>query len=57
MINITPEDLADWYQLRKKFVNGWYMSENDWLELIRLNHIIMDASHNIHNTNMLRKDK
>lgn len=54
---MTKQELDQWYTLREQVVNGWHMSDQDYRELIRLNHLVMDASHNIHNTNMLRKDK
>lgn len=54
---MTPQELKDWATLREQHVNGWHMSENDWRELVRLNHLVMEASHDIHNTNMLRKDE
>lgn len=53
---MTPQDLKDWDTLRQQFINGWHLSESDWRELTRLNHLVMEASHDIHNSNMLRKE-
>lgn len=50
-------DLMEWYKLRDQVVNGWVLSKQDQKDLVRLNHLVMEASHNIHNDNMLRKDK
>lgn len=50
---MTLEQIKIWYGLYEQYRNGWYLSANDWLELKRLNHLIMEASHKIHNDNML----
>ena len=53
---MTKQELNQWFTLREQVKNGWHLSENDWRELIRLNHLVMDATHEIHNHNMLRKE-
>lgn len=51
--NLTLETLNEWYTLRNQVVNGWHLSDSDKRELIRLNHIVMEAAHKIHNDNMI----
>jgi hypothetical protein len=50
---MTKEELEQWWILREQVLNGWHMSENDKKELIRLNHLVLEASQDIHNSNML----
>ena len=52
---MKDQDLKEWTILMKQFKNGYHLSKNDWSELIRLNHLIIEVSHDIHNTNMLKK--
>ena len=54
---MTKQDLKDWQKLLDQYKNGYHMPKNDMGEFIRLNHLVMDQAHDIHNTNMLRKDK
>lgn len=51
---MKKEDLNKWYMLYKQVKNGYHMEPIDWRELIRLNHLIMEATHEIHNNNMLK---
>jgi hypothetical protein len=53
---MTKKDLNNWYTLRIQFINGYHMEPWEWQELIRLNHLVMEATHDIHNKNMLKKD-
>ena len=53
---LTQDKLEQWYSLRQQTVNGYHMSDSDKRELIRLNHLIMEASHKIHNDNMLNME-
>ena len=50
---MNEQELKEWYELMVQFQNGYHLSVNDWRELTRLNHLVMEVSHNIHNTNML----
>lgn len=50
---MKKEDVNKWYVLRNQIVNGWHMSTIDKQELIRLNHLVMEATHKIHNDHML----
>lgn len=49
---MTKEELNEWYLLRNQLINGYHMEPSDTKELIRLNHLVMEASHYIHNKNM-----
>lgn len=50
---MTKQELNEWYALKEQIVNGWHMSDWDKKELIRLNHLVMEDAHKIHNDNML----
>ena len=50
---MTKKDIDKWFTLYRQVKNGYHMEKIDWQELIRLNHLIMEASHEIHNKNML----
>ncbi len=50
---MTKKELNQWYDLHKQIVNGYHLSKDDWQDLIRLNHLVMETSHAIHNKNML----
>ena len=50
---MTDKEIKQWTLLYKQVKNGYHMEKNDWRELVRLNHLIMEASHDIHNKNML----
>jgi hypothetical protein len=52
---MNKKTLNDWYKLYKQIINGYHMSDWDLRELVRLNYLIMEASHKIHNDNMLKK--
>ena len=54
---MKQQDLNDWYKLHKQVVNGYHMEKSDKLELVRLNHLVMEAAHKIHNDNMLKDRK
>ena len=51
---MKKQELNDWYKLNKQMINGYHLSSSDWSELARLNHLVMEASHKIHNDNMLQ---
>ena len=50
---MTKEELKEWYLLREQVVNGWHLEPSDKQQLLRLNHLVMEACHKIHNDNML----
>lgn len=52
---ITKQELDEWYTLCIQYINGYHMEKYEKLELLRLNHRVMEACHNIHNDNMLDK--
>lgn len=49
---MNKKELDQWWKMRKQLVNGWHMSHNDVHELVRLNNLVMEATHYIHNENM-----
>ena len=49
---MTKQELNEWFTLYKQVKNGYHMEPHDWRELVRLNHLVMEASHEIHNKNM-----
>ena len=53
---MTRLELKEWDKAQRQYKNGYHLSDSDWRELVRLNHLIMEISHDIHNNNML-KDK
>lgn len=52
---MTKKELQEWFVLYKQVNNGHQMEKSDWVKLVRLNHLIMETSHEIHNKNMLEK--
>lgn len=52
---MKKEDLNNWYTLYRQKINGYHMSKLDKQDLIRLNHLVMEATHEIHNDHMLEK--
>ena len=51
--NMTTEELKEWEVFYKQFKNGYHLTKHDISEFIRLNHLVMEATHEIHNKNML----
>ena len=51
---MTDQEYKDWLKLAKQFKNGYHLSKNDWKELLRLNHLLMELSHKIHNENQMK---
>ena len=49
---MTNIELKEWHLLQKQVKNGYHMEKTDWNDLIKLNHLVMEASHEIHNKNM-----
>lgn len=54
---MTEQNLIDWFVLVKQVKNGYYLSDNDRQELLRLNHLVMEQAHKIHNDSMLEKER
>ena len=52
---MTKKELTEWWKLYLQKHNGYHFSKHDWAEFIRLNHLVMEAVHKIHNENMLDK--
>lgn len=50
---MDKEILDQWFTLYSQVQNGYHMSDSDKKELIRLNHLVMEACHKIHNDHML----
>jgi len=53
---MTNQDLKDWYKWLRQYENGYHMEKSDWQELVRLNHLIMEKCHKVHNDNMMDKN-
>lgn len=53
---MKKQDLDNWYKLWKQYNNGYHMEKSDWSELVRLNHLVMETSHDVHNENMIGKN-
>lgn len=51
---MTKKELNEWYMYHKQVKNGYHMSDSDYRELIRLNHLVMGITYEIHNNNMLK---
>jgi hypothetical protein len=47
---MTNQELKDWKELYKQFKNGYHLSNSDRMELLRLNHRLMEQCHDVHNT-------
>lgn len=53
---MTDQELKDWQTLQRQYTRGYHFSQNDWLELIRLNYLVLEVADDIHNCNMLKKE-
>ena len=49
---LTKKELDTWFKYQKALKNGAYFEREDKRELLRLNHLVMEASHAVHNENM-----
>lgn len=49
---MKKQELNEWFLLYSQLKNGYHMSDNDYRELVRLNHLMMEVTHDIHNDNM-----
>jgi hypothetical protein len=52
---MEKSELLEWYKWYRHYVNGYHMEKSDWQELVRLNHLVMEAVHKVHNDNMMDK--
>lgn len=52
---MTNQELKEWKMYHKQYKNAWHLSKHDWMEFIRLNHLLMEQCHEIHNKNMMEK--
>mgnify|MGYP001611459344 CR=1 FL=1 len=50
---MKKKELSVWYRYIKALQQGKYLEKEDKRELIRLNHLVIEASHKIHNDNMI----
>jgi hypothetical protein len=50
---MNNQEFKQWQALYKQYKNGYHLSDHDWRELTRLNHLLMEITHEIHNKNML----
>lgn len=53
-LHITDQEIKQWNMWINQIKNGYHISEDDWKEITRLNHLVMEASQDIHNNNMVR---
>ena len=51
----TIYDLDLWFEYCRQYKKGVRMSTWDYKEFTRLNHLVMEICHKIHNKNMLEK--
>ena len=49
---MTKAELLTWWELLQQVKNGWHVETFDKQELIRLNHLVMEEAHKIHNDNI-----
>ena len=54
---MTQKELLQWNALRLELNTKKGLIHWDYGTLLRLNHLVMEEAHKIHNDNMLRKDK
>jgi hypothetical protein len=50
---MNEEERKEYFILLNQYKNAYHLSDNDKSELIRLNHLIMEDAHRVHNDNML----
>lgn len=49
---MTNKELKEWQALYKQFKNGYHLSTHDYMELLRLNHLLIEITSEIHNKGM-----
>ena len=52
MEKLKKSTVKEWYKLVKQYQNG-FMPADAFRELVRLNHLVMEMTHAIHNDNMM----
>jgi len=50
---MNEEERKEYFILLNQYKNNYHLSKSDKSELIRLNHLIMEDAHMIHNNNMM----
>lgn len=50
---MKKSDLDNWYKYIKALKNDWHFEPEDKREFVRLNHLVMEQCHRVHNDNML----
>ena len=50
---MNEEERKEYFILLNQYKNSYHLTKNDKKELIRLNHLIMEDAHMIHNDNMM----
>ena len=53
---MTTKELKQWHSLIKTIKAGEKLDASDYQELLRLNYLVMELAHFIHNDNMLGSD-
>ena len=52
---MNKEEIKEYFILLNQYKNCYHLTNNDKQELIRLNHLIMEDAHMIHNANMMNR--
>jgi len=52
---MNKEEIKEYFILLNQYKNSYHLTKNDKKELIRLNHLIMEDAHMIHNDNMMNR--
>jgi hypothetical protein len=50
---LTREECAQWFTLWLQVKNGYHMEPSDTQELFRLNFLVMEVAHHLHNGHMM----
>ena len=51
---MNKEERKEYFVLLDQYKQGYHLSKEDKANLIRLNHLIMEDAHIVHNDNMLK---
>jgi hypothetical protein len=52
---MTIKEINTWHKWIRQVDNGYHMSDQDYRELLQLNHQVMTIANKIHNQSMLKK--